>query len=573
MRDHFKAEHFMCEEDECADEHISAVFRTEIDLKAHVATAHSRGMTKSDLKQARTLDLEFSYGPRGRAGGNQQESSRGHRARAHDTQREFDRVPEQTIVQQPPIKIDSKNEEQFPSLAGPSAPQSVQLANTVRHITYGTSGLARTKENFPSLGGMPDNENKKAQNQPMGKGKQTKMPTASSMLKGSAQKSSKNNNRPQSSAPSSGGLKQTASDFPALSSTSSSNSNASSLFRAPVSVPKATPTKSRPQTSAPSSSGHKKVVSDFPALSHSNSKKNNKIDLHEDMVLPTSSVDKNLYSSKHRGLVEDYVSMASQVSKVQTVQQKDIQSVPTEFTQKNVPKLNSVDNFPTLGSGSAVHSSAPEWMTASSNSKWRPEQKKGKKVHDLPSKDDFFKPIIVEKPSNGTAKNLGGYAKPQKKAEEGKNIKNGSGKEKTKPNDNKENKKENATNKKNPEPAPPPGFSTNHQPKKPPPGFMSVSTPVVYTYFPPPNASKRNQALVDEFRKALKTSETMQEFRNVSQMFRDGDYFAKSYYETCKFVLNEYFDTIFPELLTLLPDIQKQQVRIFFIHNKYFHDS
>lgn len=558
MRDHFKAEHFMCEEDECADEHISAVFRTEIDLKAHVATAHSRGMTKSDLKQARTLDLEFSYGPRGRTGGNQQqESSRGHRIRTHDTQREFDRVPEQTIVQQPPIKIDSKSEEQFPSLAGPSAPQSVQLANTVRHITYGTSGLARTKENFPSLGGTPD-ENKKAQNQQqMAKGKQHKMPTASSMLKGSAPKASKNNNRQQSSAPSSGGLRQNASDFPALSS--SSTPNASSLFRAPVSAPKPAATSSRAPINnrpQPSSGGQKKVVSDFPALSHSNSKKNNKVDLLEDMVLPTTSVDKNLYSSKHRGLVEDYVSMASQVAKVQTVQQKDIQSVPTEFVQKNVPKLNSVDNFPTLGGGSAESSSAPPWMTATSNSKWKPEQKKGKRIHEMPSKDDL-KPIIVEKPFG---KNSNGSAKPQKKAEEVKKITNGSEKEKPKSNNNKEN----ASNR-NSEPTPPPGFSNNNQPKKLPPGFKNVSTPVKaqpeFFYFPPPNASKRNQALVGEFQKALKTPETMQEFRNVSQMFKDGDYFAKSYYETCKFVLGEYFDSIFPELLTLLPDIQKQQVR------------
>lgn len=546
MRDHFKSEHFMCEEEDCADEHITAVFRTEIDLKAHVATVHSRGMTKSDLKQARTLDLEFSYGPRGRGGGNGQESTRGHRTRTHDTQREFDRVPEQTIVQQPPIKIDSKNEDQFPSLAGPSAPHSVQLANTVRHITYGTSGLARTKENFPSLGGTPIVENKKAQNQPTGKAKQHKMPTASSLLKGSTPK---NNNRPQSSTPSSGSLKQNASDFPALSS---SSTNASSLFKNPPPAPKQTPTVKRPQTAQPSNSSQKKVVNDFPALSQSNWKKNNKVDLMEDMVLPASSVNKNLVSSKHRGLVEDYVSMAAQVSKVKTVQQEDIQTVPTEFIQKNVPKLNSADNFPTLGSSSSASASAPQWLTATSNAKWRPEQKKGKKVHEMPSKDEF-KSVNDVKPSNGSVK-------PQKKEGEVKKITNGTGKEK--PNNNKENKRE---QKLSFEPTPPPGFVLNSQPKKPPPGFKNVNSstksPDEFSYFPPTNASKRNQALVGEFQKALKTPETMQEFRNVSQMFRDGDYFPKSYYDTCKFVLGDFFDQIFPELLTLLPDIQKQQVR------------
>lgn len=556
MRDHFKAEHFMCEEDECVDEHISAVFRTEIDLKAHVATMHSKGMTKSGLKQARTLDLEFSYGPRGRGGGSGQETSRGHRIRTHDTQREFDRVPEQTIVQQPPIKIDSKNEEQFPSLAGPSASTSVQLSNTVRHITYGTAGLLRTKENFPTLGGAPVTENRKAQSQPTGKGKQGKMPTASSLLKGSAPK---NNNRPQTSAPSSGGgHKQNAFDFPALSN---SSSNASSFFKSPPPAAKpSAPVNKRP-TSAATNHGQKKVVNDFPALSQSNSKKNNKVDLMEDMVLP-SSVNKNLVSSKHRGLVEDnYVSMASQVSKVQTVQQKDVQSVSNGFVQKNVPKLNSADNFPTLGSGSSDSFGAPQWLTATSNSKWKPEQKKGKKVHEMPSKDEF-QPI--------NAKNSNS-AKPQKKEVEVKKVTNGTEKEKPKPNNNKENKKD---NKSNTETMPPPGFSNNNnyqQPKKPPPGFKSVKSQSDFTYFPPTNASKRNQALVGEFQKALKTQETMQEFRNVSQMFRDGDYFPKSYYDTCKFVLGDFFDTIFPELLTLLPDIEKQQVRKIVSSKKIFY--
>lgn len=537
MRDHFKSEHFLCEEDECVDEHISAVFRTEIDLKAHVAVTHTRGMTKSDLKQARTLDLEFSYGPRGRGGASGQESTRGHRVRTNDTQREFDGNPEQTIVQNPQIKIDSNSEEQFPSLAGPSAPHSVQLANTVRHITYGTSGLARTKENFPSLGDTPINETKKVMNQPAGKGKQSKMPTASSLLKGTTPKASKNNNnRPQqSSAPSSGGLKQNALDFPALSS---SSSNASSFFKTPAPVTKQSPIKNRQQTSAPSV---KKNVPDFPALSHSNSKKKNKVDLLEDMVLPSSNVNMNLVSSKHRGLVEDYVSMAAQVSKVQTVQQKDIQSMPSELIQKNVPKLNSADNFPTLGSASDGSSSAPQWFTATSNAKWRPEQKKGKKIHEMPLKED------LKPQSNGSAK-------LQQKLEP-KQVTNGFEKEKVKSNSFK-NKNENNLNI-NSEPKPPPGFSSG-QPKKPPPGFKNI--PDSFVFSPPPNASLRNQALVGEFKKALKTSETMQEFRNVSQMFRDGDYFPKSYYETCKFVLNDYFDTIFPELLTLLPDIEKQQV-------------
>ena len=64
-----------------------------------------------------------------------------------------------------------------------------------------------------------------------------------------------------------------------------------------------------------------------------------------------------------------------------------------------------------------------------------------------------------------------------------------------------------------------------------------------------------------QFQKTLTTTETMAEFRTLSNMFRAGTYFPHKYYETCQNVLSTKFDEIFPELLALLPDISKQQVR------------
>lgn len=61
------------------------------------------------------------------------------------------------------------------------------------------------------------------------------------------------------------------------------------------------------------------------------------------------------------------------------------------------------------------------------------------------------------------------------------------------------------------------------------------------------------------FQKTL-TSETVEEFRILSNLFRGGDYFPQKYYESCQEVLSTKFDEIFPELLVLLPDISKQQV-------------
>ena len=42
-------------------------FRSEIDLKAHKATAHTRSMRRMAARQARTLDIDFNLAPRPRA--------------------------------------------------------------------------------------------------------------------------------------------------------------------------------------------------------------------------------------------------------------------------------------------------------------------------------------------------------------------------------------------------------------------------------------------------------------------------------------------------------------------------
>ena len=66
-----------------------------------------------------------------------------------------------------------------------------------------------------------------------------------------------------------------------------------------------------------------------------------------------------------------------------------------------------------------------------------------------------------------------------------------------------------------------------------------------------------------QFQKTLTTVEAMEEFRTLSNLFRAGNYYPQNYYESCKTVLSDNFDEIFPELLALLPDISKQQVRLF----------
>lgn len=64
---------------------------------------------------------------------------------------------------------------------------------------------------------------------------------------------------------------------------------------------------------------------------------------------------------------------------------------------------------------------------------------------------------------------------------------------------------------------------------------------------------------MSHFIKSLKP-QAVDEFRNISKMFRNGACNARAYYEHCEIVLGERFESIFPELLVLLPDIGKQQV-------------
>ncbi|XP_043279715.1 E3 ubiquitin-protein ligase ZNF598 isoform X2 [Venturia canescens] len=65
LREHFRNEHYLCEEGTCVEEMFTGVFRTDIDLKAHKACTHGKHLGKAAAKQARTLELEFTLAPRG----------------------------------------------------------------------------------------------------------------------------------------------------------------------------------------------------------------------------------------------------------------------------------------------------------------------------------------------------------------------------------------------------------------------------------------------------------------------------------------------------------------------------
>lgn len=69
LKVHFREEHYLCEEGNCANEQFVGAFRTEIDLKAHIAVHHSKNKSKAEARQARMLEFEFTYAPPHRTNG------------------------------------------------------------------------------------------------------------------------------------------------------------------------------------------------------------------------------------------------------------------------------------------------------------------------------------------------------------------------------------------------------------------------------------------------------------------------------------------------------------------------
>lgn len=62
LSEHFRESHYLCEEGRCATEQFTHAFRSEIDYKAHKATAHSKN--RAEARQNRHIDLQFNYAPR-----------------------------------------------------------------------------------------------------------------------------------------------------------------------------------------------------------------------------------------------------------------------------------------------------------------------------------------------------------------------------------------------------------------------------------------------------------------------------------------------------------------------------
>lgn len=131
---------------------------------------------------------------------------------------------------------------------------------------------------------------------------------------------------------------------------------------------------------------------------------------------------------------------------------------------------------------------------------------------------------------------------------------------------------------------PPPGFVTKNG-NRPPPGFsmqkdenkfenMSQQLNMPAEYSKPNDFQNRNQKLIKDIANSLSKFEgRFDEFKSFSGEFRRGQISASDYYQRCRSILGEKtFEDIFPELLALLPDIDKQQ-QLLAIHSSCRDES
>ncbi|XP_067630809.1 E3 ubiquitin-protein ligase ZNF598 isoform X2 [Eurosta solidaginis] len=618
LANHFREHHFLCEEGRCATEQFIGAFRTEIDYKAHFASVHGKNLNKQEAKKTRTVQLEITLGRPARPG-LPDGGIANVRSRVPD-----DNYPTQVEpstsqgTQQRSITIDGSNQEDFPSLSGSSGGPSVSLVPApFMRLRSGASGLARTKENFPALGGNGGVGNNRAQNEQPAPPISTVLRKAPAVSTGAISRTTRNAGNSTGPNVASSGMVLHVSNRP---TSSNEHQNSGAVAK-------------------------KSNAMDFPALPTTGKSKKNatpRTPVDEDMLPSGAHIPLTNIAAKHRTLLNDYVSVANQSSfqKLQTVQKEELEAKNRKSAdQANAPKLTAQD-FPSLGSGAPAkanhhHEFSQNWAKGQKQSEKKLRESENRKAKVAPP------PILATEKIN--KHNTNATNKKQSATTNGKTIANVADqnhintKKEKKPKDKKEKSnidnidqqqqmvndrhKETKSNNNNSnnnstkceslvrqklslvngndednnatETRPPLGYGmqSSSLAQQPTTGLQSTNVTVnsiakspnnltftnsfgerysitrTHSYIHPPDAALRNQQLVSLFQGALNTPEAMAEFRYISQKFREGVYKTQPYYEHCQAALKDRFDYIFPELLALLPDINKQQ-ELYLVHSQ-----
>lgn len=661
LRDHFRQEHYLCEEGLCAEEKFTGVFRTDIDLKAHKATVHGKQLSKAAAKQARTLELEFTLAPRGEnrmnrrgvPGPTTSRSSRDYNGRDYNV-RDYQSGPTPSgstsfASNNEPIfttrQPDVQSTDEFPTLGGGAVPpvvptltQPKSRGNVTIRSTVRNQPLAVTDENFPALG--PDSAGpsiSKTVNFSVSSSSNASGPGGMSQCQKTSTSSNVSiqvNHEPNGTVTTrvSGpnirirpAQLSIDSDFPALGSSEPSTSTANSTQwkevlqwtcskSASTNVPKSKKVAPAPVIPSPPTiqSGE-----DFPSLSKSSkSKKQSVITMVPSVPSwrQSSQNNSNSQSSSINAQKPTTEQIKSKTKKKKAKQTSSSNSssgnesnnsksnVNTAVTKKNVELAHGVDldsasnessqgTHDTNNSTSNIDNASKNSNVPNSRETEHANKKdKKKNKNNVDASSDIATIINTESGSGGSG--LSNGEKQRKRSElkiDSLNTTNNnihraedfpvlgsvSG-----------NRLPDFTN-------PPPGFASPTPP--PPPGFsikynsidrLQGSNGLTFTnssgesysilpdnsskhsYVTPPDFQKRNSCLVTKLNDVLVEQDKIEEFRYVSGLFRGGTCDAQEYYTHCREVMGfSAFESVFPELLALLPDIAKQQ-ELFKVHKR-----
>ncbi|CAG9824565.1 unnamed protein product [Phaedon cochleariae] len=589
---HFREEHFLCQEGECKSSPLTAVFRTDIDCRAHIATEHSRFMSKSATKHARTLELEFTLAPRPRSERADNSGNKRYNERRERDEGGYNLEPGGQLGDEDErnrLMVNPLTPQNFPALGGASSNITANSRPTTSvNFTSKLSSNFRN-EDFPTLGGTKASQPAVTITTNSSSAKSNRAPevTITRTTKGQQ------------------GLAKTNNNFPVLGGASSaSNSGNTVRFSVNSSQDCGTPKVSiqvnhrangsvtTQITTSASTSTQQRPTEAFPVLGKS---ANVNAQTQWVQVKAKKQEPKNLRVATPPQLPPSSLDQFPTLSK-----KKSSVSVPVSSNWVNLNSINNTNNRnnanlktstsngvkSSVSSGEGNIRKSEVWqkqnveskmgdlkITENGESKSKNKKKKSKNPESENSKPTTSKPekpcVIKSNPTN--------QANSVNNTET--NSKNGLVKKRS------ELKIGTLSNTGDTDilsgdfpslgdTKPPPGFNV-----KPPPGLtpaafpsLGVANDLTFTsssgqsysimpcnnYSQPNNFHIRNQNLIKRFMKIL-NGDAIREFKTYSDLFRNGGYPTSKYYEHCKDILLDDFEDIFPELLVLLPDIEKQQ--------------
>lgn len=662
LRDHFRQEHYLCEEGVCAEEKFTSVFRTDIDLKAHKASVHGKQLSKAAAKQARTLELEFTLAPRGEnrinrrnmLGASTSRNTRDYNGRDYSS-RDYQQtsVPsgsnsfasnnEPTFMKQPSVDVQSTDE--FPTLGGnaatpvvPTLTQTKSRGNVTIRSTVRNQPLAVTDENFPALGldsagpGISKTVNFSVSSSSNASGSsgmaQCQKASASSNVSIQVNHEPNGTVTTRVSGPNiriRPAQLSIDSDFPALGSTEPSTSTANSTqwkevlqWTCSKSTPVNAPAKSKRVAPPPSIPSPPPIQSgeDFPSLTSKSSKSKKQSII---TVVPSWGQNSQNSSASNNAKTTDQTKGKTKKKKAKQVSNGNSSSgnesnssksnVNTVAAKKEVELTNTNDfdnyhcviskkNSQATQSNNVTSNDNSSKITSIQNSKESEHANKKDKRKNKSNADGSSGIATVINTESESRSNAASNGEKQRKRSELKidslNTTN-----------NNIHRTEDfpalgSTSNSSRPPgftSPPPGFASS---TLPPPGFTikynsidklhssngltftnssgesysilpdnnSSKHAVQATYSLLPDSQKRNTCLMAKLNEVLIEQDKIDEFRQVSGLFRAGTCDAQEYYTYCREVIGtNAFESVFPELLVLLPVIVKQQ-ELFKVHKK-----